>query len=80
MPICTGYDATRHIRNKMGRNDVIIIALTANTTNDAKKKCLSVGMNDFFVKPITTKTVDEMMHKWLTTTPNDGKKGPKRLA
>jgi len=75
MPLCNGYDATHHIRNNMEQKDVIIIALTADSTNDAKKRCLAVGMNDFFVKPITTKTVDEMLRKWLTTTHNEGAKG-----
>jgi CheY-like chemotaxis protein len=78
MPLCNGYDATHHIRNSMEQSDVIIIALTADSTNDAKKRCLAVGMNDFFIKPITTKTVDEMLHKWLTTTHNDGAKGIER--
>lgn len=79
MPLCNGYDATQHIRTKMGQTEVVIIALTADSTNDAKRRCLAVGMNDFFIKPITTKTVDEMLHKWLTTTPNDGDKGIHRM-
>jgi CheY-like chemotaxis protein len=62
----------------MEQSDVVIIALTADSTNDAKKRCLAVGMNDFFIKPITTKTVDEMLHKRLTTTHNDGAKGIER--
>jgi CheY-like chemotaxis protein len=78
MPLCNGYDATEHIRTNMKQTDVVIIALTADSTNDAKKRCLAVGMNDFFIKPITTKTVDEMLHKWLTTTHNDGNKERKR--
>jgi CheY-like chemotaxis protein len=38
MPLCNGYDATHHIRNSMEQSDVIIIALTADSTNDAKKR------------------------------------------
>jgi CheY-like chemotaxis protein len=64
----------------MKQTDVIIIALTADSTNDAKKRCLDVGMNDFFIKPITTKTIDEMLHKWLDTTHNDGEKSNERRA
>jgi CheY-like chemotaxis protein len=74
MPICDGYDATRHIRTKMKNAKVIIIALTADSTNAAKSKCLAVGMNDYFLKPITTKTLEEMLYKWLSTTHNDGER------
>ena len=79
MPLCNGYDATQHIRTKMNNTTVVIIALTANSTNAAKEKCIAVGMNDYFVKPITMKTLSEMLHKWLPTLPiNDGERGPSR--
>lgn len=71
MPLCDGYDATKHIRTKMNNTTVIIIALTANSTNAAKDKCIAVGMNDYFTKPITRKTLSEMLHKWLPTTLNE---------
>jgi len=67
MPILNGYDATIHIRNKMKNDDVIIIALTANSTNEAQQKCIEVGMNDYFTKPVTMQTLNEMLHKWLIT-------------
>jgi CheY-like chemotaxis protein len=80
MPLCSGYDATTHIRTKMLNNTVIIIALTANSTNAAKDKCLSVGMNDYFTKPITQKTLSEMLHKWLPTLKvEDGTRGVNRM-
>lgn len=50
MPLCNGYDATEHIRTKMKNKDVIIIALTANSTNEAKERCIAAGMNDYFNK------------------------------
>jgi len=50
MPLCNGYDATQHIRTKMKNKDVIIIALTANSTNEAKERCIAAGMNDYFNK------------------------------
>jgi CheY-like chemotaxis protein len=78
MPLCNGYDATIHIRTKMKNDKFIIIALTADSTNSAKNRCIAVGMNDFFVKPVTTKTMDEILHKWLRTTHNDGEKDPER--
>lgn len=79
MPVMDGYDCTSYIRTKLNNHKIKIIALTANSTNDAKKRCISVGMNDFFTKPITMKTLSEMLHKWLPTTPNSGEKGTTRL-
>lgn len=66
MPRCNGYDATEHIRQNLRNSEVIIIALTANSTEAAKQRCLKVGMNDFFTKPITMQTLSEMLCKWLS--------------
>jgi CheY-like chemotaxis protein len=74
MPVCNGYDATKHIRISIKNDKVVIIALTADSTNAAKRKCIAVGMNDYFTKPITTKTLEEMLYKWLITEHNDGEK------
>ena len=62
MPVMNGYDATEKIREF--DSVTVIIALTANSTNEAKIKCKVVGMNDYFTKPLTIKTLEEMLHKW----------------
>ncbi|KAI8918670.1 hypothetical protein DFJ77DRAFT_508938 [Powellomyces hirtus] len=67
MPLISGYEAAEHIRTVMKNNTIKIIALTANSTNNAKQRCISVGMDDYFTKPITIKTLSEMLHKWLPT-------------
>jgi len=59
MPVMDGIEATRQIRKlekelqKEGieRKRVKIIALTAHSTTDDKKRCLSVGMDDYMSKP-----------------------------
>jgi len=63
MPVMDGYEATKRIREELGL-DVTIVALTANSTNKAKKKCKETGMNDYFTKPITVQTLSEMIRKW----------------
>lgn len=67
MPVMDGYEAASHIRNVMKDTTIKIVALTANNTNEAKTQCLAAGMDDFFTKPITMKTLSEMLHKWLST-------------
>ena len=68
MPEMDGYEATRQIRqgNAGERNqNITIIAMTANALKGDREKCLSVGMNDYLVKPINLQTIAEMLEKWL---------------
>ena len=51
MPVMTGYEATAIIRNKL-KNNIPIIALTANAQPGEKETCLLLGMNDYVSKPI----------------------------
>lgn len=51
MPVMSGLEATRTIRESMDEQPVII-ALTANTFDSDKAACRQAGMNDFLSKPI----------------------------
>lgn len=54
MPVMDGLEATRQIRifeqNKKLR--IPIIALTANTFNADRERCLSYGMDEYIAKPL----------------------------
>jgi two-component system, sensor histidine kinase len=50
MPEMDGLTATRYIRTTL-RNDLPIIALTANALKEEEEACLAAGMNDFLAKP-----------------------------
>ncbi|MBT1689956.1 PAS domain-containing hybrid sensor histidine kinase/response regulator [Dawidia soli] len=50
MPEMDGLTATRYIRTTL-RNDLPIIALTANALKEEEEACLEAGMNDFLAKP-----------------------------
>ena len=72
MPEMDGYQATEHIRTKMGNSIVStipIIAMTANTMKGDKEKCLASGMNDYLSKPINPTLLREKITAWLTTKP-----------
>ncbi|MBM3579422.1 MAG: response regulator [Alphaproteobacteria bacterium] len=68
MPIMDGFDATRKIRQiekeENYKRTTLIFALTANVSEDDKKKCLDTGMNDFIPKPIKYNMIEEILTKW----------------
>ncbi|MDD7887908.1 hybrid sensor histidine kinase/response regulator [Flavivirga sp. 57AJ16] len=55
MPIMDGYEATHIIRSgELGASihTIPIIAITADTMQETKKKVLDLGMNDYMTKPV----------------------------
>jgi len=70
MPVMDGYQATAAIRNLPdGRSQGLpIVALTANTMQGDKQKCLDAGMNDFLSKPFTQTQLRAMLAHWLPQT------------
>ncbi|MTI17139.1 response regulator [Rhodobacteraceae bacterium RKSG542] len=68
MPIMGGYEATREIRGfeaESNSQPVPIIALTANATEEHKRRCLEAGMDDYLSKPVTKASVTGMLARWL---------------
>ena len=68
MPEMDGYEATRLIRNPETctlNPKVPIIAMTANSQDTDRDKCLKAGMDDFLVKPVVPKLLGEVIRKWL---------------
>lgn len=55
MPVMDGLEATLRIREYEDQQNIIertpIIAVTANTMDNDREKCLAHGMNDFMAKP-----------------------------
>ena len=51
MPNIDGLEATRQIRGIPGYRQTPIIAMTANTSAEARASCLEAGMTDFMTKP-----------------------------
>ncbi len=51
MPVMDGFQATQEIRKLLG-DTIHIVALTAYNTEDFKKKCFEMGMDNFLTKPV----------------------------
>ena len=67
MPVKDGYEASAEIRLKkdsVKNPDVVIIAMTANALKGDREKCIQAGMDDYISKPVTPKTISEVLDKW----------------
>jgi len=54
MPVMDGLEATKQIRifERKKKMRIPIIALTANTFNADRERCLSIGMDEYIAKPL----------------------------
>lgn len=59
MPVMDGVEATKNIVEIMGETAPRVVALTANTLESDKKRCLDVGMSAFLKKPLSKEKLKE---------------------
>jgi signal transduction histidine kinase/ActR/RegA family two-component response regulator len=65
MPIMDGFEATQEIRRTQGeRKRIPIIAVTANSMEGDKERCLQAGMDDYIAKPIHAENLREVLERW----------------
>lgn len=62
MPVMDGYEATSTLRAR--RFHKPIIAVTAHALTGDRQRCLDVGCDDYYTKPISRQTLLEMVHKY----------------
>jgi signal transduction histidine kinase/CheY-like chemotaxis protein len=67
MSIMSGFEATKLI--KEFRPNLPIIAQTAYSTNEDKRKAVSAGCDDFLSKPITPEVIKIVIDKYLKKKP-----------
>ncbi|MEM9177596.1 MAG: response regulator [Myxococcota bacterium] len=53
------------MRAAEGARRTPIIALTAATTVEDRRRCLDAGMDDHIAKPITRDALAEMLDRWF---------------
>jgi signal transduction histidine kinase/CheY-like chemotaxis protein len=66
MPELDGYETTRAIRkgtSGINREDILIIAMTANAMQGDKERCIEAGMDDYISKPIRKEHLLETLNK-----------------
>lgn len=65
MPVMDGLEATRQIRKIYSKNELPIIAVTANALSNDRFRCLEAGMNDYLIKPAKLADIREALQRWL---------------
>lgn len=63
MPVMDGLQATRLIRQMPGRQDLPIVAMTANAMREDRQRCLDAGMTDYLCKPIDPHALGEVVSR-----------------
>lgn len=81
MPEMDGYRATAWIRQREpeGRR-VPVIALTASTAPGDREKCFASGMDAYVTKPMSLRTLDETLRRWVGSTEDASGPDPKTPA
>ena len=64
MPLMDGLQATEHIRHVM-KNDVPIIAITANAVKEELEHYVKMGMNDYLSKPFDEQVLMEKINQQI---------------
>ena len=78
MPVMDGFEATKAIRaGDVSKNQIPIIALTANASQKDIEKCLAAGMNDCISKPFTPEELFRVLVNYSPLPAGQSKAKPK---
>ena len=64
MPEKDGWEATQEIRKR--KLDIPVVAITADVSEEARKKAFEVGMNDYIPKPVKIDEIKRVLLKWFS--------------
>jgi CheY-like chemotaxis protein/HPt (histidine-containing phosphotransfer) domain-containing protein len=68
MPVMDGLETTRQIRRShaAGANrHVPVVAMTAHVMQGDRERCFEAGMNDYMAKPVSPRSLVEVLARWL---------------
>jgi two-component system, sensor histidine kinase and response regulator len=70
MPVLDGYATTREVRRlEEGGPRTPIIAMTANSAQGDRERCLAAGMDDYLAKPLRNELLRETLRRWAVHPP-----------
>ena len=66
LPDMSGIEVTNELRRRENnKRRVPVIALTADSTLSDNEKLLTMGIDDYLIKPYTLEQLDSMLKKWI---------------
>jgi PAS domain S-box-containing protein len=65
MPVMDGVMATEEIRKEVRFKDLPVVAMTANSMQSDRDRCMAAGMNDHVAKPIEPEDLWKALLKWI---------------
>lgn len=69
LPEMDGFEITAEIRKfereESNKKQIPIIALTANTLDNDREKCIQAGMNEYLAKPFTAQELVAVIQKFI---------------
>ncbi len=65
MPVLSGFEAIRHIRQMPGLSNVIVISVSATVFNQIQQESFRAGSDDFLAKPLRFDEVLEKLQRHL---------------
>ncbi len=65
MPVCDGLTATQILRTEPRCTETPIIALTALVMPGDRERCLAAGATDYVAKPVSLKTLAQLLEHFL---------------
>ena len=68
MPVMDGYAAMRTMRRLPSREDIPIVALTANVASGERQRCLDAGASAYVSKPVDTADLLLVLGRWRPAT------------
>ncbi|RYC09992.1 ATP-binding protein [Ciceribacter ferrooxidans] len=74
MPVMDGIEATRRIAAGSPNGTTPIVAMTANASDDDRRRCVEAGMVGFEAKPITMKRLRNVLTRLSEATIDDSAK------
>ena len=69
MPGMDGYATAAEIRRREIDRRTPIVAMTANSVEGDRERCVAAGMDDYLAKPFRMATLERTLHRWLNTKP-----------